>query len=341
LKEEEANRALKEAICVEAEGLASSTDWLKTAEQLKALQERWKKVGATSRRDSDRLWARFRAACDAFFTRRQEDRGRRKEEWARNLALKEALCVKAEALQDSVEWETSATEIRHLQASWKDIGAVRHNRSEQIWQRFRKACNAFFERYKHRDELARTQAREEREATLQGLEALPLEGAAPENLGQTIQAAFARARQLPIVPAEDEEALGKRLAAVRDRLIGAFPASFRGTELDPDANQQRREKILARLETLAAEIEALDRAEAPPPTTADLAKRLKEALAARTIGGASDSSARRRAIQEEVSSSQVSWTRLGPVPGESGALLENRLSKVLARLPRPGSRPKA
>jgi hypothetical protein len=331
---EDANRAAKEAICAEAEGLTSSTDWLKTAEQFKGLQERWKAIGATSRRDSEKLWTRFRAACDAFFTRRQEDRGRRKEEWARNLALKEELCVKAEALQDSSDWEPTAAEIRRLQASWKEVGAVRHNRSEQVWQRFRKACNAFFERYKHRDELARAQAREERETSLQALEALPLEGPAPENLSQTLQAAFVRARQLPVAPAEEEDALMKRLSAARDKLVAAHPASFRGTELDPEANQQRREKILARLEALATEVEALDRQEAPP-TTADLAKRLKEALAARTIGGAADSSARRRAIQEEVMTSQAAWSRLGPVPGEAGTALETRLGGVLARLQRP------
>jgi hypothetical protein len=334
-EEEASHRAAKEAICAEADALADSSEWVKAAESFKALQERWKTIGPTSRRDSEVLWKRFRAACDRFFARRKEDRGRRKEEWGRNLGQKEALCAQAEALQSSTEWEASAAEVRRLQAAWKGVGPVRRSQADQIWQRFRAACDAFFERYKHRDELAQAQALEEREAGLGALEALlPSEGVSsspPEDLALKVQGILARARQIPLLRPE-EERLTLRFVAVRDGLVESYPESFRGTDLDPAANKAKREKLCGRVEALAAEAEDFDR-EKPPYSTEDLARLLKEALAARTIGGAPDLQARRRALQEEVEAARNGWNRVGPVPGEAGLALERRFQAALARVP--------
>ena len=66
---------------------------------------------------------------------------------------KEALCVRAEELASSTNWESAASEMRKLQAQWKTIGPVRRNKSEVIWQRFRTAADAFFDRYKRRDQI--------------------------------------------------------------------------------------------------------------------------------------------------------------------------------------------
>ena len=80
---------------------AESTDWIATADALKALQAEWKTVGPAPRRDEQAVWERFRAACNAFFTRRQDDLKRRKDEWTVNLEKKEALIVRADALVES------------------------------------------------------------------------------------------------------------------------------------------------------------------------------------------------------------------------------------------------
>jgi hypothetical protein len=330
--EEAANREAKERICVEAESLADSTDWVKSATALKALQERWKTIGPTSRHDSWVLWKRFRAACDRFFSRRHEDRGRRKEEWTKNLAQKAALCAQAEALRESTDWDKTSAEIRKLQKDWKGIGPVRRSQSDAIWQRFRQACDAFFERYKKKDELAQAQLRTERETVALELESL-LGAPSPEGLAQRVQGLFARARQLALPP-EEEEVAQKRLVAARDRLIEAHPEAFRGGDLDPEANRAKREKLCGRVEALAEELEALERAEGPK-TSEDLARRLKEALAARTIGGAVDQAAKKRALRDEAEAARSSWVRQGPVPGETGAALEKRFREALARLSAP------
>ncbi len=70
------------------------------------------------------------------------------------------------------EWERAAAEIRRLQAEWKTIGPVRRNKSEAIWQRFRAACDTFFDRYKRRDEIELEAKQADREALVAELEAL-------------------------------------------------------------------------------------------------------------------------------------------------------------------------
>ena len=115
----------------------------------------------------------------------------------------------------------------------------------------------------------------------------------------------------------------------RNKLVAAWPEAFKGTDLDPETNRARKEKLLARVQALAARAEAA----APDATAlsgAELAERLKEALASNTMGGKADAEARRKADTEEVESVREAWRRLGPVPGEAGALLEASFERACA-----------
>jgi uncharacterized protein DUF349 len=327
---ENENLRLKQELAGKAEALADSTEWMKASEELKALQARWKEIGPAPRKPGDAVWKRFRAACDRFFSRRQEDLKKRKHEWAANMARKQALCERAEALAGSTEWEATAAEVRKLQAEWKTVGPVRRDRSEAVWQRFRTACDAFFERYKHRDEAERQARLAQREEVVKELEAL-VAGAgtdpAPPGVAEEIQKLVARARQgTPLAPA-DEEALSGRIAAARERAVAAWPEAFRGTDLDPEAGRTRREKLLARVESLTAQAE--------PPASAlsgqDLARRLKEALATNTMGGRGEVEAKRRAEVDEVKAAQAAWRRLPPLPGDAGQALEHRFRAACDR----------
>ncbi|HEY3883617.1 MAG TPA: DUF349 domain-containing protein, partial [Vicinamibacterales bacterium] len=162
----------KLALCERAETLAESTDWIRTAEELKKLQAEWQAIGPVPRQDTRVVWKRFRDACDRFFTRRNEDLAQRKEVWAANQAKKEALCARAEELAQSRDWDRGASEIRRLQAEWKTIGPVRRTKSEALWGRFRGACDTFFDRYKRRDDIELEAHQADREALTQELEAL-------------------------------------------------------------------------------------------------------------------------------------------------------------------------
>lgn len=327
-----ANLRRKEELCARAEALAESTDWLKTAEELKGLQAVWKSIGPVPQAQSEAVWRRFRRPCDRFFARRKEHQGQREHEWAENLSKKEALCARAEALQDSTDWEAAAADLRRLQGEWKAIGAVRKNKSEAVWQRFRRACDHFFERYKDRDNLGRQAAVAAREALCAELEGLaPAEGTEagepPPDLVARVHAAQAGWRQAGEVSREQLEALTARFARARHRLIELWPGSFEGTDLDPESNRRKAEKLCARVEELLAQLGP----EAAAASGADLAERLKNALAANTIGGHGAVEAKWHSAAAEVESTQAAWQRLGPVPGEAGRALARRFEDACRR----------
>jgi len=337
------NLRRKEDLCLRAEALAESSDWLKTAEELRTLQAEWKEIGPVPRAVSQRIWERFRRPCDRFFTRWQEHREQRSHEWAENLAKKVALCEKAEALRESADWEAASAELKRLQAEWRTIGAVRKSRSDVVWQRFRAACDHFFDRYKNRDEHARQAAQQAREGICAELEVLlPAEGAEPSeppsDLVVRLQAAQTAWRQAGGLPHDQMAALDERFARVRDRLVETFPLAFEGTDLDPEASRRKAEKLALRVEGLLAEL-APGGPVSRPQTAEELAARLRDALASNTIGGRAAVEAKWHSASVEVESAQAAWKRLGPVPGAEGRDIALRFEQACRRFselrPRP------
>ena len=337
-EERGANLVAKQALCERAEALADSTDWVKTAAEIQGLQADWKKIGPVSRGHEKAVWERFRAACDRFFTRRQEDLKHRKEEWTSNLAKKEALCEKAEALADSTEWENAASQLKRLQAEWKTIGPVRKSKSEAVWQRFRSACDRFFDRYKHRDQVELQEKAAARDQIIRNLEGLlPQNGSAgdaPENLYATVHDARTKWQLAPEVPRQIQQDLAARYHQAIGQLVGTWPAAFSGTDLDPDTTRKRMEKLLARVEELlpAAQQRAQTRQLTP---TELLAEKWRERLAANTIAGSraaeEGEEIRWRNAEQEVRSAQSQWTRLGPVPPEVAGPLNERFQRAVRR----------
>ena len=139
----------KLALCERAEALADSTDWIATADAIKALQAEWKTIGPGPRKEEQAAWERFRTACDRFFTRRHEDLAQRKQPGPRTSRGRRRSARGRDAADRPIGSARPA-ELKRLQAEWKTIGPVRKNKSEAIWQRFRAACDRFFERYKQR-----------------------------------------------------------------------------------------------------------------------------------------------------------------------------------------------
>lgn len=338
-RERAENLAKKIALCEQAEGLADSTNWIQTAESIKTLQSEWKTIGPVSRGREKAIWDRFRTACDRFFTRRHEDLAQRKGMWAENLAKKDALCARAEALAESTDWDVAAAEIKRLQAEWKTIGPVKKSRSEAIWQRFRTACDRFFDRHAHRHDLARAERVAAREALCAELDALVTadEGAeAPSDLLATVRGIRGRWQQEIAARGVDPDrarALDTRFAESFAKVVSRWPASFNGTDLDPDANRKRMEQLVKKVEDLAASL-------AGPATAPDanlspanrLAAMLKDALAANTIGGKADDDSRWRAAAEEVRQAQAAWSRLGPVPDAVRRQLSDRFQRAARKI---------
>src|SRR5687767_5547521 len=333
--ERSTNLVKKQALVERAEALAPSSDWVKTAAEMQALQAEWKTIGPVSRGQEKAVWERFRSACDRFFTRRQEDLKRRKDEWASNLARKEGLCAQAEALADSTDWNAAAATLKKLQAEWKTIGPVRKAKSEVVWQRFREACDHFFERYKHRDSLElqeKAKARDEVIRELEGL--LPYEGGPtepPEHLYKTIQDALVRWQQAPELPRGLQQDLAARYHQTLGRVVAAWPSAFTGTDLDPDTTRKRMEKLAARVEELIPD-SARTQAQLSPAEL--LAQRWRERLATNTMTGgksADTDESRWRAADQEVRNAQAQWARFGPLPAEVAAPLNERFQRACRR----------
>jgi hypothetical protein len=340
------NLAKKVALCEQAESLAESSRWIETAEAIKKLQAEWKTIGAVSRGREKELWDRFRAACDRFFTRRHEDLDRLKKVWAENFAKKEALCLKAETLADSTDWDAASSELKKLQTEWKAIGPVKKSRSEAIWQRFRGACDKFFARYAQRHDIARAERVAAREAICAELEALVPEQEgevdAPPGLLESVRAIRARWQQEIAARGVDPDrarALDDRFAAAGSRVMARWPAAFAGTDLDPEANRKRMESIVKRVEDLAASLvgHAGAAADAALTPANRLAAMLKEALAANTIGGKVEDDSRWRAAADEVRQAQASLARIGHVPEATRRALADRFHRASRRIfERPG-----
>lgn len=328
-QERGANLAAKAALVEQAEALATSTDWAKTAARFQELQKAWQETGPVPREAARDLAQRFRVACNTFFTQRRDDLMAKKKEWNENLAKKEALCERAEALAGSTEWDAAASELKKLQAEWKTIGPVRHNKSEVVWNRFRSAADKFFERYHNRHQIAAAEKIAEHTALVVALENLVTLEEAPADLAAQVQTLRTTISKAPHVEGPDMKALNERWKAALAALVSKWPASFAGTDLDPAAIHERMEKLIAKVENLIKDEKPA--ATANKSATELLAERLRSALASNAMGSRADDS-KWRAASAAVEEAQDAWQRIAPVPNEDTRALEARFKAACKRV---------
>ena len=143
------NLAKKEALCERVEAIAaqeitSSSEWNALSKEIEKIQAEWRSIGFATRKENQKVYDRFRAACDKFFERKRASFSEFKDSMNENLAKKMAIIEEAESLKDSTDWKATSDRLIELQKQWKEIGAVPRKKSEQIWKRFRAACDAFF-----------------------------------------------------------------------------------------------------------------------------------------------------------------------------------------------------
>ena len=144
------NLAAKTALCEKAEALADkdireSNGWNSVTKEFEDIQKEWRKIGFASKKDNQKIYDRFRAACDKFYNRKREFYADFKEQMSGNMEKKIALCEQAEAVQDSTDWKKTTDYLISLQKQWKEVGPVSRKKSDQLWTRFRAACDRFFD----------------------------------------------------------------------------------------------------------------------------------------------------------------------------------------------------
>lgn len=230
------NLELKSELCVKAEELAqqpltSRKEWNKASEKLFEIQKVWKTIGFAPKKDNNAIYERFRNACDKFFEAKRAYYAGLKGEMEHNLQLKTELCEAAEALRDSEEWKKTTDELIALQAKWKQTGAVSRRYSDQIWKRFRAACDAFFERKAKHFAAVDDQYGE----NLRRKEALLEEMAAADILAggfEMIRDFQRRWGEIGFVPIKQKEAIQKRYKEVVDKMFDTLRGSERDRSMD-------------------------------------------------------------------------------------------------------------
>ncbi len=145
------NLDAKIALCEEVEAISkadlkSFRDFDEKAEKVVELQKIWRTIGFAPKKQNNKVYQRFREACDAFFEKKRSFYSDNKEIQMNNLQKKIDLCIQAEALQESTDWKSTSDSLIRLQKEWKEVGPVPRKQSEKCWKRFRKACDHFFNR---------------------------------------------------------------------------------------------------------------------------------------------------------------------------------------------------
>ena len=143
------NLEAKRALCEQVEeinklDLNTHKDWGEKSKEVINLQKIWRTIGFAPRRDNNKIYDRFRKACDTFFDAKRDFYAKNKELQQNNLQMKIDLCVQAEGLKDSTDWRKTTQDFINIQKQWKEIGPVPRKQSEPIWKRFRAACDYFF-----------------------------------------------------------------------------------------------------------------------------------------------------------------------------------------------------
>jgi len=152
-EQQEKNLESKQFLVEKAEELAEKEytthiDWKQASDKVIEIQKLWKKIGYVPKEYNNKIYSQFKHACDTFFERIRKYYEETEKDREDNYQKKLDLCNRAESLQDSSEWVKTADIYKHIQEEWKKIGPVPKKKSDEIWKRFRTACNNFFDRKK-------------------------------------------------------------------------------------------------------------------------------------------------------------------------------------------------
>ena len=147
--ERDANLKAKTKLCEEAEAIAATPiDWNKQTNQLKKLQEDWKKIGPVPEKLSDVIWKRFRSACDAFFEKKATHYSSQIEEQKKNLEVKQQLIVKLEELAGREEGANILPELKAIQDEWNNTGFVPMGEKEKVGKKYQELSDKVFSKFR-------------------------------------------------------------------------------------------------------------------------------------------------------------------------------------------------
>lgn len=253
---EEENLQKKTELCqkvetLDFEKLKTYPQWEEMTKQVLAYQAEWKTIGFTPRKLNNEIFERFRLACDRFFQAKTAYFKQHREQLSANLAAKNALIEKAEALKDSTDWGPTTQKFVELQKEWKAIGPVAHKVSDTVWKRFNDACNYFFKKKneanagQRKEEEANLQLKKEVIAELEKLVSEPV-----DNLLQSVRELQNRWNEIGHVPYNKKEKMYRLYRELCDKIYDSLHESagrrrmdnFRRNVADKGGSELQRER---------------------------------------------------------------------------------------------------
>ncbi|MBK3519335.1 DUF349 domain-containing protein [Carboxylicivirga marina] len=269
------NLEAKTELCEKAEVLSalelhSPKEWEAKSKELIELQTIWKTIGFAPKKDNNKIYERFRSACDNFFNNKRQFFKSYKSEQSQNLQLKTDLCVQAESMKESTDWKRTTDEFIKIQKKWKEIGPVPRKQSDAIWKRFRTACDAFFE-HKNKFFSKKDESQDEnlklKEALIEEVKNFEPSDNAEDNF-QKLQAFQHRWNEIGHVPIKEKDRVNQEFRALINQYfdnlnLNEFEKNvekFRNkiesykTEHANDRLTQERNKIINKLKQLENDI---------------------------------------------------------------------------------------
>lgn len=250
-KLEEDNLTAKTALCEKLEAFEYSTlnsykAWDEATKTIIAWQEEWRALGFAPRKMNHKIFDRYRAACDAFFSAKAEFYKASKNVLNENLDKKKALCEKAEALKDSTEWKETTDKLIQLQKEWKTIGPVAKKYSDEIWKRFISACDYFFDQKQKNtsgQKSAETENLVKKKAIIASVNELDtVTDKTPAEILATLRDYIAAWNEVGHVPFKEKDKIYKEYRSAVDKMF---------EKLNVDANQRRLDTFKSNLKDMS------------------------------------------------------------------------------------------
>lgn len=274
---EEDNLTKKTALCEKIEEIAKEE--IKTAgerekktKDIIAIQAEWKTIGFAPQKMNVKIFERFRAACDDFFSKKAEFFKNMKQQFAENADKKRALIEQAKALQDSTEWKSTSDKLIALQKEWKTIGMVPKKLGDKLWNEFLTACNHFFEARNSANAGTRNEERtnlEKKRGIIEQLKALAEN--AGDNIQDKVRELIDEYNAVGHVPFKEKDKLYKEYHDILDKLYKELNISTARRRLDKfknnlknvaekgaDALDNERARLMRRYEAIKQEVQTYE-----------------------------------------------------------------------------------
>ena len=270
---EEDNLVKKTALCEKVEDIVKdehkgANEWEKLTKEIIDIQAEWKKIGFAPQKMNVKIFERFRAACDDFFSKKAAFFKEMKQRYNENIAKKQSLIEKAEALMESTDWKVTTDKMIALQKEWKTIGAVPKKAGDELWSKFLEACNKFFEARNAANAGTRNEERtnlDKKKAIISQLKEL-VEGSV-DDLQEKVKGLVDEYAKIGHVPYKEKDKLYKQYHEVLDKLYDDLHVTTAKRRLDnfksnlknvvkrgEDALDNERGRLMRRYEGLKQEI---------------------------------------------------------------------------------------